>query len=254
MARGTQLLVFAGTSPLANAPWPTMYHDVRNASHQSGAPSATCNNGVREGAEPCDGDDLGALSCQALGYTSGLLSCTTACIPDVSNCAGGAATLIFSEYVEGSSNNKAVELYNASEQPVDLSACRVNRYINGATSPITANLAGGMLAPGDTWVVCHSSAGSGLAPLCDELNSTATNFNGNDALTLECSGVVLDSVGRVGEDPGSAWGTAPTQTVDATLRRLPGITRGDTLATDAFEPAQQWTGLPINTFNGLGSR
>ena len=36
---------------------------------------------------------------------------------------------------------------------------------------------------------------------------TSLYFNGNDAITLEMlgSGIVLDLIGKVGEDPGAAW-------------------------------------------------
>lgn len=42
------------------------------------APS-TCGNGRREGQEICDGDDLGGLSCEALGASPGRLACRSDC-------------------------------------------------------------------------------------------------------------------------------------------------------------------------------
>ena len=44
-----------------------------------------------------------------------------------------------------------------------------------------------------------------------------------------------------------------TSTADNTLRRLPAVTAGDTDPTDAFDPAAQWAGFPIDTFDGLGA-
>ena len=43
--------------------------------------------------------------------------------------------LIISEYVEGWSNNKALELYNTTEYVVDLSEFRLIRYSNGDDVP-----------------------------------------------------------------------------------------------------------------------
>jgi len=39
-----------------------------------GSPPTTCGDGVAEGAESCDGADLGGATCGSLGYSSGTLS------------------------------------------------------------------------------------------------------------------------------------------------------------------------------------
>lgn len=41
--------------------------------------------------------------------------------------------IFISEYVEGWSNNKAIELYNPTDAAIDLSDYRLERYSNGAT-------------------------------------------------------------------------------------------------------------------------
>ncbi len=48
--------------------------------------------------------------------------------------------LIISEYVEGWSNNKALELYNPTEYIVDLSEFRLIRYSNGVDVPPADNV------------------------------------------------------------------------------------------------------------------
>ncbi len=164
-----------------------------------------------------------------------------------------AHALIISEYVEGSSNNKALEFYNSTTRAFDLSVCEVRRYNNGAATPsATYTFPSVELAAGDVYVVCHANAGAALQPYCDELNSTPSNFNGDDALEVYCDGVLVDSFGRVGEDPGSYWGTSPYVTQNATLRRLSGITVGDLDSSDAFDPALQWNAYDMDTFDGLG--
>lgn len=45
------------------------------------------------------------------------------------------AALFFSEYVEGGSNNKALEIFNDSSTIVDLSTFSVRLYNNGGSDP-----------------------------------------------------------------------------------------------------------------------
>jgi len=46
--------------------------------------------------------------------------------------AQDCSKLFISEYVEGSANNKAVEIYNPTDEAVDLSLYTVKRYSNGS--------------------------------------------------------------------------------------------------------------------------
>ena len=53
------------------------------------------------------------------------------------NCIQAQCTdLFFSEYIEGSSNNKALEIYNPTNQEIDLSAYSISRYSNGSSIPL----------------------------------------------------------------------------------------------------------------------
>ena len=64
--------------------------------------------------------------------------------------------LFFSEYVEGYANNKALEVYNPTQQAVNLSDYSIVRFSNGNTSANNAKiiqLPGEMLAAGDVFVV-----------------------------------------------------------------------------------------------------
>ena len=60
--------------------------------------------------------------------------------------------LFFSEYVEGWSNNKALEIYNPTGNEIDLSAYSVSRYSNGGTTPSTTQLEG-IINPYDVFVL-----------------------------------------------------------------------------------------------------
>ena len=69
---------------------------------------------------------------------------------------GTPADVFFSEYIEGSSNNKALEIYNGTGATVDLVAgdYTVQMYFNGSTSAgLTIPLTGTALADGDVYVV-----------------------------------------------------------------------------------------------------
>ncbi|MFH2005732.1 MAG: lamin tail domain-containing protein [bacterium] len=216
--------------------------------------SGACGDGQRNGPEVCDTTDFGGVDCVSLGYLAGTLSCSPTCdATDDSNCSFG--TLIFSEYVEGTGNNKALEVYNASPAAIDLATCQIVSYNNGVTSPTsTYQFPGSDLAASSTFVVCNTSADASLVPYCDDQNSNPTNFNGDDARELQCGGVLVDSIGRVGEDPGTEWGTDPITTVDYTLRRAPQLIIGDTNSGDPFDPATEWLSYPVDTFDGLGLR
>src|SRR6187551_61802 len=69
--------------------------------------------------------------------------------------------LFFSEYVEGSSNNKALEIYNGTGGPIDLAAgsYNVQMFFNGSTSAATTVDLTGTVADGDVFVLAQSLAG-----------------------------------------------------------------------------------------------
>ncbi len=159
--------------------------------------------------------------------------------------------LFFSEYIEGSSYNKALEIFNGSGQAVDLSAYQVTVSFNGGASEKTLNLSG-TLAPGDVYVLAHGRADASILAVANMINDIV-NFNGNDAVILKKNGVIIDVIGKIGEDPGSYWGSGDITTKDHTLRRKASVTAGDANGDDAFDPAVEWDGYPKDDFDGLGS-
>lgn len=164
--------------------------------------------------------------------------------------------LIISEVVEGSSNNKAIEIYNGTGAAIDLSQGQyvIQMYFNGsATAGLTIALSG-VIQPGEVFVLAHSSASAAILNVADQTNGSGW-FNGDDAIVLRAGGAggqVLDVVGQIGVDPGTEWGSGLTSTADNTLRRKPTVTTGDTNGSDAFDPSVQWEGLANDTFSGLG--
>jgi len=162
--------------------------------------------------------------------------------------------LFFSEYVEGSSNNKALEIFNGTGASIDLAAAgySVQMFFNGnPVSTLTIALTG-TVAAGDVYVLAQSSASATILGQADQTNGSGW-FNGDDAITLRKGTTLVDSIGQVGFDPGTEWGTGLTSTADNTIRRKATILAGDTNTGDAFNPALQWNGFATDTFDGLGS-
>lgn len=161
--------------------------------------------------------------------------------------------LLISEYVEGSGNNKALEIYNGTEDFINLSSYTIERYSNGATTSTSIALDAVDLQPGEVWVIANPSSEQALLDLADQTDGNL-NFNGDDALVLVFAGTeVVDSFGRVGEDPGSYWSCDDGNTANHTLRRLSEVCNGDTVIDDAFDPCLEWSFFPSDVFTGLGS-
>ena len=165
----------------------------------------------------------------------------------------GTRDLFFSEYVEGTSNNKAIEIYNPTAAAVDLSLYTVRLYANGGTTATNSQVLSGSLPAGGVLVLANASATASFKPAGALTTSGVANFNGDDALTLEKSGAVVDRFGQLGVDPGAAWTAGAVSTLDQTLRRKATITVGDHNPTAAFDPSVQWDSFPVDTASGLGA-
>jgi hypothetical protein len=188
------------------------------------------------------------------GDLAGIASLYADC--DASAPSDGPGRPMFARYLEGSfGNNKYLEVGNAADGAVSLDACAVELYRNGATEPATTVwLDEGpvdSLAPGETLLLCHTSAELETGGDCD-LASGALSFNGDDALLLVCAGAVVDRIGRVGEDPGSSWGGAEVSTRDASLERRCD-SAPQTLPGEVFDPAADWFAYPVDDATALGT-
>lgn len=162
---------------------------------------------------------------------------------------GTGDALFISEYVEGSSNNKALEFYNPSAAPVDFSGAgyTLSRFSNGSNTGSNITLSG-TVAANDVFVIANSNAAAEILAVADQTTGSISH-NGDDAYVLYKNGVVVDSFGQVGVDPGSSWGSGDVTTANNTLRRT---SASDTVIDDAFDPATQWQGFGNNEFSDLG--
>ncbi|MBR0568216.1 ExeM/NucH family extracellular endonuclease [Azoarcus sp. L1K30] len=164
------------------------------------------------------------------------------------------AELFVSKYIEGSSNNKAIEIFNPDTAPVDLAAAgyAIKFYFNGSASPGRTIILSGLLAPGTTHTLVHGSAMAEMLALANQTDSGSW-YNGDDAVVLTKDGAVVDAIGQTGFDPGSEWGTGAVTTANHTLSRKSSVTSGDTTPDDSFDPSTEWNGSAINDIAGLGS-
>lgn len=168
---------------------------------------------------------------------------------------GQATSLFFSEYVEGTSNNKALEIYNGTGAPVNLAedGYAIEIYFNGNTSPGTTIPLTGEVADGDVYVVADDGASTAILDQADQ-TSTSNFFNGNDAVALVRDAEFVDVIGQIGFAPVSGeWGSGDVSTQNNTLRRRPEVCAGDATGTDAFGPSMEWGGFAEDTFDGLGA-
>ncbi len=192
---------------------------------------------------------FGVLLCLLL-----LVACGRQPEPEAPLADLATSDLFFSEYIEGSSNNKALEIYNGTGAPVDLSAgdYAVEIYFNGNTSPGTTIALTGTVADGDVFVLADNDAAAAILAQADQ-TSTSNFFNGDDAVVLRKGGTIIDAIGQTGVDPGSQWGSGDTSTQDNTLRRQANVCGGDGNPNDTFDPATAWNGFAQDTLDGLGA-
>ncbi len=161
--------------------------------------------------------------------------------------------LFISEYLEGSSNNKAIEIYNPTSTAINLSGYDIALYANGSTAAtVPVVTLSGTIAPYSVYVVANSSSNAALLAMSNA-TSGALGYNGNDAVALRKSGVIIDVIGQIGTDPGTEWGTGDQSTADNTLVRNFSVQTGDNNGTNVFNPSTEWTGYVTDDFSNLGT-
>ncbi|RTZ06042.1 T9SS type A sorting domain-containing protein [Flavobacterium bomense] len=161
--------------------------------------------------------------------------------------SGSTATdLLFSEYIEGSSNNKALEISNATGAAISLSIYSIKKQTNGSGAWSTGLALTGTLNTGSKFTIVNSLMASSCYPTSSaNLSTSATEmtFNGNDAVGLFKNGVLIDVIGTFN------GGTA-NFAADQTLRRKSTVTA----PTTTFNKTTQWDSFTSDTCNNLGSR
>ena len=194
---------------------------------------------------------------------------------DSSNNGGNSnnevVNLYFSEYAEGSSNNKYVEIYNASSMSVDLSNYQIKGTNNGTAwgdnGERELSLTG-TLASNSVYIISTDAADQSILNKADLSlpYESPVHYNGNDAIGIfgkDSSGsftVVLDVIGVESSDPGPAgWNVAGVSgaTKDHTLVRKVSVTKGNTNwenSAGTSSSDSEWEVKDIDDWTSLGSR
>lgn len=161
-----------------------------------------------------------------------------------------ATDLFFSEYHEGSGFDKYVEIFNGTGSAVDLSQYRVNLHQNdGADVDQFVDLPAVMLADGEVYVISRSDASQAILDETDLENSSVINFNGDDRVSLEKGGVIIDIIGEQGNRTDWSFNGGGTQ--NSGIRRNSDVTAGNN--NDWLNTYQsQWTGFSQDDFSDLG--
>lgn len=188
--------------------------------------------------------------------------------------AQDCSDIFISEYVEGTNNNKAIELYNPTANPIVMNGqYKMGRDRNGNGIPMLMVITG-TIQPYSTRVFVidkRDANGTGLElPVALDLqakadtfinpvyveNNSPMYFNGDDSFVLVKNDVtILDIIGRIGEqgpwyvpgDPNTRWWTE-----DQTLVRKPTVQHGVLSNPAVFDPSLEWDSLPRNTYDSLG--
>ena len=174
--------------------------------------------------------------------------------------------LFFSEYGEGSSNNKYLEIYNGTGSDVDLTGLA---FPNVANDPSTVGEYeywntfpdGATVAVGDVYVIAHGEADEAILA---EADFTFTYLsNGNDGFCLvegdEGAYTIVDCIGDWNGNPGDGWDVAGVSeaTMNHTLVRKASVTEGNGGDWDSSagtnEDDSEWIVLDENTWDYLGS-
>ncbi|MEP4534850.1 MAG: endonuclease [Cyclobacteriaceae bacterium] len=169
--------------------------------------------------------------------------------------SGSGGAVFFSEYLEGSGNNKAIEIYNGTNETIDLETegYYIERYNNGATTPSGTQDLTGNLTAGDVYVIGNPSADQAILNESD-ITSEITFFNGDDAIALYKNEELIDLIGIIGYDPGSSWSSGSHSTGEKTLIRKESIRKGNTSGFDPISTLEaEWDVYDQNFSNDLGS-
>jgi endonuclease I/chitodextrinase len=164
---------------------------------------------------------------------------------------GGGNEIFISEYVEGSGNNKAIEIVNLTGSTVDLSLYNLRRQANGSGSWSTRFDLTGTLASGDVVVIINGNAADPTIIAEADItvpNNNSTNFgeplnfNGNDPVGLFKDDTLIDILGVFNGGSGNF-------AQNTTLRRKASVSQPNT----TYSLINEWDIFPEDTVDGLGS-
>ena len=178
---------------------------------------------------------------------------------------GLSQDLFFSEYAEGSSNNKYLEIYNPTSAAISLDGYA---FPSVGNAPTTVGVheywntfsSGATIAAGGIYIIAHPDADQSIL---DKANQTHQYLsNGDDGYALakgtENNHTYIDFVGNFDGDPGSGWNVAGVSeaTKDHTLIRKASVVSGNTDWTASAGTStedSEWIVKDQNDWTNLGS-
>ncbi|RPG57585.1 MAG: hypothetical protein CBD51_007385, partial [Flavobacteriales bacterium TMED191] len=210
----------------------------------------------------CDNNCIAELDCN--GECGGTAFIDLCGVCDGGNSSCSSMPLFFSEYAEGSSNNKYLEIYNPTQVDVDLSDYA---FPSVANAPSTLGEfeywnsfpEGSIIPAGNVYVIAHPSADEAILAEADMTFNYLSNGDDGFALVwgVQNNYEVIDWLGDWLGDPGSGWMVAGevAATKDHTLVRKCGIASGNTdwnLSAGTNEDDSEWIVFDQNTWTDLG--
>ncbi|HEY8364866.1 MAG TPA: InlB B-repeat-containing protein [Haloplasmataceae bacterium] len=162
---------------------------------------------------------------------------------------GYSSDLFISEYFEGTSNNKYIEIFNNTGKTIDLSIYKIVIYVNGATTPTNKLNLSGSLAHGDILVIYNNQANlkaiinSGGLPT----NNQVMSFNGDDVIALVKNENIIDIFGKIGAKSSWTIGGVANASKDHTI-----IRKGDILNPTATFNPNEWLVLEKDDTSNIG--
>ena len=151
---------------------------------------------------------------------------------------GAENALIISEYMDGSGQNKYLELANISTETVDLTNYKISIYANGKTTATNISLSGTLDA--GKVIVYRGSQSAELSGV-ETISHGSISFNGNDVIAITYNGEIVDILGTIGSDENFA--------ADKGLRRISSVT-----APSATYNTDEWEDVEQDDVSGFGTR
>ena len=173
--------------------------------------------------------------------------------------------LFFSEYAEGSSNNKYLEIYNPSSETVDLSDYAFPSTSNAPDVPGEYEYwntfdEGAQIAPNGLYIIAHPSSDPYILDFSDMTHPYLSNGDDGYALAYGTAEdyVLIDMIGDFNADPGSGWDVAGVTngTKDHTLVRKCSVVEGNsdwTSSAGTTADDSEWIVLDQNDWTNLGT-
>ncbi len=152
--------------------------------------------------------------------------------------------LIISEYLEGSSYNKGIEIMNCGPGDLDVTNYSICVYSNANTSCGNTLTLSGTIGDGDVVTICDTMLETDVYSGTCDYSSDVTWFNGDDRLALmDSTGTVIDAFGQLDTQPGTQiW-------QDVTLRRC---NPTPFLGSSAFDHTAYFDEVAVDDFSDFG--